>query len=75
MDIGDLSDLILQACGGDRSLVVYNEADPFTTKVKLVDSSKAIRDLGHDPLVDIHEGLVKYVAWMKATLQTQGVLS
>jgi dTDP-glucose 4,6-dehydratase len=29
--------------------VTYQEAEPFTTKVKTVDMFQAIRDLRHDP--------------------------
>ena len=50
-DIKHYSDLVLNAVGKDDSLVTYHEAEPFTTKVKHIDFSKAIRDLNHDPQV------------------------
>ena len=37
MDIKDYSDLVLDAVGCDDSLVTYEEAEPFTTKVKTID--------------------------------------
>ncbi len=48
MDIKEYSDLILEAVGRDDSIVTYKEAEPFTTKIKTIDCSKAIRDLEHD---------------------------
>ena len=64
-DIREYSDLILAATGRDDSLVTYEEAEPFTTKVKTIDCSRAIRDLGHDPRVPPEEGIKRTVAWMK----------
>lgn len=65
MDIKDYSDLVLDAVGCDDSLVTYEEAEPFTTKVKTIDFSKSIRDLKHDPKVKPKEGIQKTVDWMK----------
>ncbi|MFV9644484.1 MAG: NAD-dependent epimerase/dehydratase family protein [Desulfobacterales bacterium] len=66
MDIKKYSDLVLKATGADESLVTYEEAEKFTTKVKTVDFSKAIKDLNHDPEVPPEEGIQRTVAWMKA---------
>jgi len=33
--------------------------------VKQMDFSKAVRDLRHDPKVNIHEGIRRYVAWAR----------
>ena len=65
MDIKDYSDLVLDAVGCDDSLVTYEEAEPFTTKIKTIDFSKSIRDLKHDPKVKPKEGIQKTVDWMK----------
>ncbi|MCI6930584.1 NAD-dependent epimerase/dehydratase family protein [Methanobrevibacter boviskoreani] len=64
-DIKEYSDIVLDACGKDDSLVTYTPPEPFTTKVKTVDCSKAIRDLKHDPKVSPEEGIKKTVEWMK----------
>ena len=48
----------------DDSLVEYKEAEPFTTRDKKVDVTKAERDLGHDPRVALEEGVALTVAWM-----------
>ena len=45
MDITEYSDLILNAVGIDELLVTYKDAEPFTTKKKTMDFSKAVRDL------------------------------
>ncbi len=65
MDIKKYSDLVLKATGADESFVTYEEAEKFTTKVKTVDFSKAIKDLNHDPEVPPEEGIQRTVAWMK----------
>ncbi len=65
MDIKEYSDLVLDAVGCDDSLVTYEEAEPFTTKIKTIDFSKSIKDLKHDPKVKPKEGIQKTVDWMK----------
>ena len=64
-DIKRVSDIILGYLGKDDSLVTYKEGEPFTTKVKHMDFSKAVRDLSHDPKVPIEEGIPKAIEWMK----------
>ena len=65
MDIGEYADLILNTVGASKSLVTYKEGEPFTTKVKKMDFSKAVRDLKHDPKIDPKEGIKRTVEWMK----------
>lgn len=65
MDIKEYSDLVLNAAKKNDSLVKYEETEAFTTKIKTVDFSKAIKDLNHDPKVDPEEGIKKTVKWMK----------
>jgi dTDP-glucose 4,6-dehydratase len=64
-DIKDYSDLILKEVGRDDSIVTYEEAETFTTKVKTMDFSKAVRDLKHTPTVSPDEGIKRTVGWMK----------
>jgi len=64
-DIKEYSDMILAACGKDESLVTYKTAEPFTTKVKHMDFSKAEQDLDHNPQVSPKEGIERTVEWMK----------
>jgi dTDP-glucose 4,6-dehydratase len=63
--IEDLSDLVLKVTGADRGLVEYRDAEVLTTRVKKVDNSKAVRDLGHVASVTLEEGVRRTVAWMR----------
>ena len=65
-EIKDYSDSVLKAVEKDDSIVTYKEAEPFTTKVKQMDFSKAVTDLKHDPKVTPEEGIKKTVEWMKS---------
>jgi dTDP-glucose 4,6-dehydratase len=56
---------VLKTVGVDDSLVNYEEAEAFTTKVKTIDCSKAIRDLKHDPKVSPEVGISRTVDWMR----------
>lgn len=64
-DIKEYSDLVLAAVGRNDSIVTYIEAEPFTTGVKRIDCSKAVRDLKHDPKISPDEGIRRTVEWMK----------
>ncbi len=64
-DIKDYSDMVLKSTGKKESLVTYKDAEPFTTKVKRMDFTKAVRDLKHDPKVPPEEGIKRTVDWMR----------
>jgi dTDP-glucose 4,6-dehydratase len=64
-DIKEYSDIVLRVIGRDDSLVEYKEAEAFTTIVKTVDFSKAIKDLDHNPVVGPEEGIRRTAEWMK----------
>jgi len=70
-DIKYVSDLILTNLGKDDSRVTYKEAEPFTTRVKHMDFSKARRDLKHDPQVPLEEGIPRTIEWMR-TVYSRG---
>jgi len=65
IEIKHLSDLILQKLGIRDDAVTYKPAEPFTTKVKIPDSTKAVRDLGHRCSTPIREGISNTVNWMR----------
>jgi dTDP-glucose 4,6-dehydratase len=46
-------------------IVTYEEAEDFTTQVKTIDFSKAIKDLKHDPKINPEQGIKKTVEWMR----------
>jgi dTDP-glucose 4,6-dehydratase len=64
-DIKEYSDLVLKAVGRDDSIVTYEGSEPFTTQLKTMDFSKAIKDINHDPKIDPEEGIKRTVEWMK----------
>ena len=72
-DIRHISDLVLNTLGKSDRLVTYKQAEPFTTRVKLVDFSKARRDLGHNPRVPVDKGIPLYLKWLRETYMTQAV--
>jgi len=64
-EIKYISDLILKTLGKDDSKVTYKDAEPFTTRVKTPDSTKAKRDLGFRITVEPEEGIPKTIEWFK----------
>lgn len=65
VSIEELSDIVLATTKASPSLAVFKGEEAFTTRVKVVDFSKARRDLKHDPKIEIHEGIRRYVAWAR----------
>lgn len=63
--IKEYSDLILESVGRDDSIVTYEDSEPFTTRVKKMDFSKAVKDINHDPKISPEEGIRRTVEWMK----------
>ena len=64
-DIKRISDLVLGHLGLDDAKVTYKDGEPFTTRVKTIDSRKAVQDLKHDPQVPVEVGIPRTVDWMK----------
>ena len=60
-----VSDLILKHVGKDDLRVTYKEDEPFTTRIKTPDSSKAKRDLDFKLTVPVDEGVQRTVEWFK----------
>lgn len=65
ISIEELAEIILKATGANASLAEFHDTEKFTTRVKIVDFSKARRDLEHDPQINIHEGIKRYIEWMR----------
>ena len=65
------SDLVLKAVGRDDAIVTYEDAEPFTTNIKTIDCSKAVKDLKHDPKVTPEEGIKRTVEWMKSIYHSE----
>lgn len=64
-EIKYVSDIILKCLNKDDSKVIYKEAEPFTTRIKTPDSSKAKKDLGFKLTVSVEEGIRRTVEWFK----------
>jgi len=62
--IEELSDIILKVTGADEHLVEYKDSEFLTTKVKNVDVSKAVKDIGHKESCSLEEGMQKTAEWM-----------
>jgi dTDP-glucose 4,6-dehydratase len=71
-DMKHASDIILQHLGKDDANVNYVETEPFTTKDKKVDISKAERDLDHRCEVTLAEGIPQTIDWMKSVYDESG---
>ncbi|HEY6565088.1 MAG TPA: NAD-dependent epimerase/dehydratase family protein, partial [Pirellulaceae bacterium] len=63
--IEDLSDTILRVTGADPRLVEYRDAEVLTTRHKVVDTSKSVRDLDHRNSYSLEEGLRLTADWMR----------
>jgi dTDP-glucose 4,6-dehydratase len=64
ISIEDLAEKVIEFTGASPSLAIYKGEENFTTKVKNIDFSKAIKDLDHNPIIDIDKGLNRYIEWM-----------
>lgn len=65
VSVEELAEVVLEACDAPRSLLRIEAPEGHTTRIKRVDFSKARRDLGHDPQIDLREGVRRYVAWVR----------
>jgi dTDP-glucose 4,6-dehydratase len=63
--IEELSDVVLKVTGAPQALVRYEDAEVLTTGTKRVDSSKAVRDLGHHSTYTLEDGIRLTADWMR----------
>ncbi|MCK4816574.1 NAD(P)-dependent oxidoreductase [bacterium] len=63
--VKELSDLILDYSGADKSLVEYLPEDKHNTMNKQPDITKAKAAFGHNPKVTLEEGVPKTIDWMR----------
>jgi dTDP-glucose 4,6-dehydratase len=64
-EIKDISDMVLKYLGKSDSRVVYKEAEQFTTRAKIPDSTKAKRDLDFKPSMTLENGMPRTIEWFK----------
>ncbi len=67
--IEELSEVVLKVTGADVSLAQHRQAEILTTKDKLVDVSKAIRDLGHRNSYSLEAGMQITADWMRSVYE------
>lgn len=70
ISIEELAEIVLSATGASPKLAIYKGEEGFTTRVKIVDFSKARRDLKHDPKIDIQAGVLRYIEWARKIYQS-----
>jgi dTDP-glucose 4,6-dehydratase len=63
--IEELSDVVLKVTGASPSLVEYRDSEILTTKLKRVDTSKSVQDLGHTNTYGLEEGMALTADWMR----------
>jgi dTDP-glucose 4,6-dehydratase len=63
--IEELAAMVIEHAKGDSSLVNVKDEEPFTTRFKIADSSKAISDLNHEITIPLSEGIKRTVDWFK----------
>lgn len=67
IDIEELAHLVIEETGADPSLAHFQAGpEPDTTMVKIMDFSKARRDLNHEAKVELREGIQRYADWMRS---------
>ena len=64
-DMRSVSDMVLEYLGRNDDLVEYVELEPWTTRDKKVDVTRALSDLKHDPKVSLEDGIARTIEWMK----------
>jgi dTDP-glucose 4,6-dehydratase len=69
--IEELSDMVLKVTGASPSLVQCRDPEVMTTRHKLVDVTKAIRDLCHQDTYSLEEGLRITAEWMRRVYNLQ----
>lgn len=65
--IEEVSELVLKVTDASPDLVQYRASETMTTRHKLVDVAKAVRDLGHQDTYTLEQGLRITADWMCRT--------
>jgi dTDP-glucose 4,6-dehydratase len=70
-EIKDVSDIVLKSLSKNDSKITYKEAEPFTTRIKTPDSTKAKRDLGFKLTVPPDKGIRMEIEWFKRVYEVK----
>ena len=65
--IEELAEIVIDATGADQGQLVFKDTEPHTTVTKVVDFSKAVSDLDHDPQINVDVGVPRYAEWVRET--------
>ena len=63
--IEELSAVVLKVTGASPKLVEYCDSETLTTRVKQVDTSKSVGDLGHTNSCSLEDGMRLTADWMR----------
>jgi len=63
--IETLADLIWSYTNAPRDLIQYRDSEKLTTKIKKVDISLSVKELGHKQTVSLEEGIKLTIDWMR----------
>ena len=63
--IKEIVKIILKAAGHEKAKVKFNQAKPTNIPCRMLDTSKAKRILGFEPVLSIEEGINDTVKWYK----------
>jgi len=64
-NIETLADLIWSYTGAPQDIIQYRDSEKLTTKIKKVDISLSVKELGHKQTVSLEEGIKLTIDWMK----------
>lgn len=68
-DMETLAERVLFETGRPSTLIRFADAEPFTTREKRADLSRAVADLHHAPQIGLEEGIRHTVAWARSAWQ------
>ena len=64
--VREMSDIVIEHIGLDDKLVEYLPEDKHNIKNKRPNIDKAISAFGHNPSIELEEGIPKTIEWMKS---------
>ena len=69
VSIEELARVVVEETDAAPALAQLDDSEPHTTKIKMMDFSKARRDLDHQATVQLREGIRRYVEWMRSVYE------
>lgn len=69
--VEEVADLVFAATGADPGLADYFDLDYSNSPCKRPDITRAVEDLGHNPITRLEEGIPHTIVWMRKKLPEQ----